>query len=259
MTPRTERSPALVDRVMARLNRRTLITSGSLVSAGAVLGRVDLLRAAAQESPALGNTINAAITLEAFVVTFYGAARGGDVGMNDEVAQFARAAQCEEDAHFHFFEAAGAVPVTTSFTIPKRQLGNQRSFLAALLDVESLLVGMHMAVTRQFAAGGNLRLVEIGYQIGAVEAQHLALTRQFLGEPVPADRAFAQWMFEDPGEAVNALEDLGYIGGSGETVSYPGPVDRQCRGITGLVPETTEDKPADELPPAASPEPDARA
>jgi hypothetical protein len=259
MTPLTHRSPALIDHMARRLNRRALITSGSLLSAGALLGRVELLRTAAQESPELGNTINAAITLEAFAVSFYGAARGGDVNMRDDVAQFARTAQCEEDAHYHFFEAAGAAPITTSFTIPERQLKSQGIFLGALLDVESLLVGMYMAATRQFAASGDLRLVEIGYQIGAVEAQHVALTRQLLDEPIPADRAFAQWLFEDPAEAVTALEDLGYIGGNGETVNYPGPVDRQCRGVTGLVPETTEDKPADELPPAASPQADARA
>jgi hypothetical protein len=255
MTIRTERPPGTLDRLASRLSRRTLVTGGTL-SGAAVVGRTDLLRSAAQESGSIADAINAAITLEAFAVTLYGAARGrGDeIGFSDETAAFARSAQCEEEAHFHFFESAGAVPHTTSFTVPEDQIANQGNFLRALLDVEAILVGAHMAATRQYASGGDYRLVEIGYQIGAVEAQHQAITRQLLGESLPADRAFARWMFESPTEAVTTLQKMDYIDGDGLPFSFPGPVDRQCRGVTGLVPETTEDKPPDTLPPAASPE-----
>ena len=254
----------MIGRLAARLNRRALVRDTTLLGAGAALGKAAVLRSAAQESPALTGTINAAITLEAFAVTFYGAARGrSGIGFDDAVSRFARAAQCEEEAHFHFFEAAGAVPATTAFTIPADRLRNQASFLSALEELEAILVGMHMAAARQFASNLDLRLVEIGYQIGAVEAQHLALTRLFRDERVPSDRAFARWMFREPAEAVTALEELGYLGGDGDRVAFPGPVDRQCRGVTGLVPEATEDQPqdepADEPPPAASPEVDVRA
>lgn len=249
----------MIGRLTARLNRRALVRGTALAGAGAVLGRAELLRSAAQESPTLGGTLNAAATLEAFAVTFYGAARGrSGIGLDDAVSRFARAAQCEEEAHFHFFDAAGAVPVTTLFTIPDDRLRNQAGFLSALEEIETLLVGMHMAIARQVAASGDLRLVEIGYQIGAVEAQHLALTRLFRDERVPSDRAFARWMFREPAEAVSALEELGYLGDDGETVAFPGPVDRQCRGVTGLVPEATEDQPEDDLLPVASPAAEVR-
>jgi hypothetical protein len=261
MTDRIDGSAGPLDRLVSRLSRRTLMTSGTLLGAGAIVGRVDLLRSAAQESVTVADAVNAAITLEAFAVTFYGAALGwgDDIGFNDETATFARAAQCEEEAHYHFFESAGAVPETTSFTVPEDQLANQGSFLNALLEVESILVGAHMAATRQYAANGDYHLVEIGYQIGAVEAQHQAVTRQLLGERLPADRAFARWLFEAPAEAVAVLEEMDYIGSDGTPFNFPGPVDRQCRGVTGLVPETTEDKPPEELPPAASPQPEVRA
>jgi len=259
-TDRPEEPSGMIGRLAARLNRRALVRDTTLLGTGAVLGKVAVLRSAAQESPALGSTVNAAITLEAFAVTFYGVARGqSGIGLDDAVSRFARAAQCEEEAHFHFFEAAGAVPSTTSFTIPDNQLRNQSNFLTALEEVETVLVGFYMAAARQFASNLDLRLVEIGYQIGAVEAQHLALTRLFLDERLPSDRAFARWMFREPAESVTALEDLGYLGGDGESYAYPGPVDRQCRGVTGLVPEATEDQPADELPPVASPEAEVRA
>jgi hypothetical protein len=253
--PTGPRTP-LIDRLARAINRRQLVTSGGILGAGALLGRPELLRSAAQEAPNLIDTMNTAITLEAFAVTFYGAARGrGDaIGLDDAVIRFVRAAQCEEEAHYHFFEAAGAVPSRTTFSIPERPLSNQARFLNALLDVETLLVGAHMAIARQFAAAGDLRLVEIAYQIGAVEAQHQAMTRLFAGERLGAERAFAGWMFFEPAEAVIALAELGYIDGDGEPVTYPGPVDRYCRGVSGLVAETTEDQPVDEALPPATPE-----
>jgi hypothetical protein len=256
MTARSNRPDGVFERLTTRVTRRAIVQSGGLIGAGAVLGRAALLRAAAQESPLLIDAINAAITVEAFAVTFCGAARGrgDDIGFDDAVSRFVRATQCEEEAHFHFFEAAGAVPATTSFTVPSNQLRDQKRFLTALSRLEGVLVGLHMAAGRQFAAAGDLRLVEIGYQIGAVEAQHQALTRLFLSERVPSERAYAKWMFRQPMEAVAALEEFGYIGGDGEEFSYPGPVDRQCRGVSGLVPETTEDQPEREAPPAASPQ-----
>ena len=255
MTARIGSRPALVDRLTQRISRRGLVKGGGFAGAGALLARSELLRSAAQGNPGLIETMNAAITLEAFAVTLYGAARGrgGDLELEDDVTRFIRAAQCEEEAHYHFFEAAGAVPERTTFTVTDRRISTQNRFLTALLEVETLLVGAHMATARQFAAAGDLRLVEIAYQIGAVEAQHQAMTRLFLGERLGAERAFAAWMFRNPSEAVAVLGDLGYVDGDGEAYTYPGPVDRFCRGVSGLVAETTEDQPADGAPVAASP------
>lgn len=254
MTVRPGDPTSPLDRLSQTVSRRTLVTGGGIIGASVVLGRPGLLRSAAQADPSVLDAINAAITIEAFAVTFYGAARGrgGDLELDDDVTHFVRAAQCEEEAHYHFFAAAGGAPSTTRFTIAERRLSTQKRFLNALLDIESLLVGAHMAAARRFAAAGNLRLVEIAYQIGAVEAQHLAITRLSLGERLAANRAFAGWMFREPAEAVAALADLGYIDGNGDSYAYPGPVDRYCRGVTGLVAETTDDQ-EDDRAPAASP------
>jgi hypothetical protein len=237
------------------LTRRGLARTGGLLVAGAAMRALTPADLAAQETPAVADALNALITLEAFTVTFYGAARGRGNALkaSDDVKNFLRAAQCEEDAHFHFFEAAGAVPSTTSFTIPDKQIANQRAFLTALLPVETLLVGAYMAAARAFAAANAGRLVEIAYQIGVVEAQHQALLKLYLDDKLPSDRAYAAWMFNLPTDAVANLEVLGYIDGKGKSVGYPGPVDRYCRGVTGLVPETTEDQPGYAPVPAASP------
>jgi hypothetical protein len=213
----------------------------------------------AQENTGLPSDVgNSLITLEAFAVTFYGAARTkAGLDLNDDVTRFVRAAQCEEDAHFHYFEAAGAVPSATTFSIPDARLKSQATFLASLLEIESILVGAYMSAARVFSGTGNGRWVEIAYQIGTVEAQHQALVKLYGGDRVPSDRAYAQWQFRHPSEAVAEIEQLGYIGGKGEKIAYPGPADRYCRGVTGLVPETTEDQPTPEttvdVTPAASP------
>jgi len=259
MTNRAEGSApnaGVAARLTAKLTRRDVAKAGGLLTLGALGAHVALLRSAAQDSPQIRDAINAAITVEAFAVTFYGAARGrGErIGLSTEVARFVRAAQCEEEAHYHFFEAAGAVPSATTFSISTGAIRNQEAFLPALLEIETLLVGAHMAAARRFATGGDPRLVEVAYQIGAVEAQHQTMTRVFLGERLPTDRAFAKWLFRDPAEAVQALTDLRYIGGGSRAYDYPGPVDRYCRGVFGLVPETTDDQPAPTPVPAASPQ-----
>lgn len=259
MTENPNSRAGLVDRLATRITRRGLATSSGFAVAGALLGDQSFPRASAQNDPDVSAIINTAITLEAFMVTFYGAARGlgKDLALDDHVTRFVRAAQCEEEAHFHFFEAAGAVPSTTTFTIDTTAFTDQSAFLAALLPLESACTGAYMAAVRRFAISGDARLAEIAYQIGAVEAQHQALTRFFSTNRPGSDRAFAKWMFHDPADVLTVLSDLGYIDGNAEEMSFPGPVDRYCRGLTGLVPETTEDQPAPTPAPkpAATPEP----
>jgi hypothetical protein len=241
----------LVDRLAARLTRRGLIAGGGFVGVGLMASQLDLLRSAAQDSVSVREIINPLASLEAFVVTLAGVGRqrGDRLEIGTDVSRFLRAAQCEDEAHYHFLVAAGARAETT-FSIPSRVFRSRESFLTALLDTKELAVGGAMAATRQFAALGDLRLVEIAYQIGTVEAQHLALTRLHLGEQLPSDRAFAKWRFATTVDAAQALADAGYVRGKGDKVSFPGPLSRQCRGVFGLVPETTEDQ---EPTPAASP------
>jgi hypothetical protein len=250
-----ESSPGVLDQLAARVTRRGLARSGGLLATGALMRTVLPDPLSAQESALPQDLIDALITLETFMVTFYGAARGAGskLGLSDDVNRFVRAAQCEEDAHYHYLEAAGAAPSATSFTIADTDLADQTTFLTALLHVESLQVGAYMAAARAFSTVQNSRFVELSYQIGVVEAQHQALVRLFLGERLPSNRAYAEWQFRHPNEAVAELAGLGYIGGKAKAVAYPGPVDRYCRGVTGLVPETTEDQPPPEAPVVASP------
>lgn len=232
-------------RLIAKLTRRHMLAVAGAVGVASLASHAPALRAAAQAEPNVRDAVNALITVEAFAVTFYGVARDGDTNLEltDELTRFVRSAQCGEEAHFHFFESAGGAPTTTTFTIDPAEIADQPSFLASAIAIEELLVAAHMSAARAFAAAGETELVEIVYQIGAVEAQHLALLRQFSGERTPANRAFAAWGFRSPVGALETLAALAYIDGNGAAVSYPGPVDRFCRGMFGLVPETTANAP----------------
>jgi hypothetical protein len=237
------RRRGLADRLAARVSRRGLIAGSGLAGVGLVASQLDLLRSAAQDSASVRAIIDPLATLEAFAVTFAGLGRqqGDKIDLGAEAARFVRAAQCEDEAHYHFLIAAGAEAETT-FTIASRFFRTRASFLSALLDAKEVAVGAAMAAARQFAALGELRLVEIVYQIGAVDAQHLALTRLYLGEEIPNDRAFAKWRFAATADAAQTLVDAGYLGGKAGKTTFPGPLSRNCRGVFGLVPETTEDQ-----------------
>jgi hypothetical protein len=114
------------------------------------------------------------------------------------------------------------------------------------------MIGLYLIAARSFGEDDAADLVELAFQIGTVEAQHYALLRQFAGERIPADRAFPEWQFASTSEAMDTIAGFGFLGGEGEEVAYPGPGDRYCRGISGLVAETTRDQ----SPPDITPDPD---
>jgi hypothetical protein len=244
------------DRFQARLTRRGVLKSAGVSGLGALAAYTGYIKTRAQQSPEVQAALDVAITLESLAVTMMGVARdrGQRLGLSAGDVRFIRAAQCEEEAHYHFFESAGGTPSTTTFSIANATFADRQTFYQRLSEIEALSVGTYMAATRLFAQLGDLRLVEVGYQIGAVEGQHLALARSYGGNRLPNDRAFAEWMFNSVDEAGQALIDAGYIDGGGKKYDYPGPVDIFCRGVFGLVPEVTEEE---AVTPAASPSPAA--
>ncbi len=78
-------------------------------------------------------------------------------------------------------------------------------------------------------------------QIGAVEAEHRAGVRFYAIQAgvltgTPNDVAFEKALFASVGEAAAALQKLGFIGGSGAQVTFPGPGAIDATGVTQLVP-----------------------
>jgi hypothetical protein len=205
----------------------------------------NLITVATQDLETLQAGLNAVMTIEAACVTFVGVARQrgaeGALDLGPEVVTFLRATQCQDEAHYHWFQSLGAAPSATAFSVPAIALVDRAGFLQTLEDVKAIAVGAMMALIRLLSSFGDLRLIEIGFQMGAVDAQHLTLAR-FLGGVRPAnDRAFAKWRYLAPTEALAGLANAGFLDSGVETFSFPGPVDRLCQGVFGLVPATTDD------------------
>jgi hypothetical protein len=197
--------------------------------------------------------LNDAVTAEGLLVTLLGVARtkATDLALDEATIRILRAAQCTEEAHFNNLVSAGAEPTTRGYTIPDEVFENATSFLTTWLDLEQIMVGMYMAAARQSATDGAYDLVELTYQIGVVEGQHQALLRQIAGERLPANRAFPQWQYPDTATALDDIAKRGYIDGKGTPYDYPGPGDRYCRGVTGLVAENTADQGGPDVTPVA--------
>jgi hypothetical protein len=191
----------------------------------------------------LQSGLDALATMEAAAVTLLGVARqrgqDGELDVGEDAAVILRAAQCQDEQHYHALIAAGGLPVADAFTIPEQIVTDRTLLLVGVLELKAIGIAGYMALAREWAVRGDVSQVEIAYQMGTVEAQHLALAHALVGVSPANDRAFARWLFADPAEAIDALNALGLLEGSAEPVPFPGPLDRVCRGVFGLTPETT--------------------
>ncbi|MGH2604035.1 MAG: ferritin-like domain-containing protein, partial [Dehalococcoidia bacterium] len=86
----------------------------------------------------------------------------------------------------------------------------------------------YMAAAQTFATLGEPDLVAYALQTAAVEGEHRAHMRFYgllagLYDETPNNVAFHKGMFTSVGGAAQALTDLGWIGGSGAVLTFPGP------------------------------------
>jgi hypothetical protein len=201
-------------------------------------------QAAACES--LQDIINIAVTAEAFAVTALGGALDnaakGLLALNAEQQQTLRAARAAERAHYDFLISAGAKPLTTTFTIPDPKIVTDvPTFLSTLVVLEEAFIAAYIAAAQEFAILGEAKYAQVALQIGAVEAEHRAGVRFYAIEAgvlkgTPNDVAFEKAPFASVGEAAAALQQLGFIGGSGAQITFPGPGAIDTTSVTNLVP-----------------------
>jgi hypothetical protein len=241
-----------------RMNRRLIGSAGVVSLIGAALFGNRVGEAIAKDDPRLIATLADATAAEGLMVTFLAVARtkASDLALDDSIVRMVRSAQCEDEAHYDNLASRGGSPTVATYTIADEGFTDPPAFLAAWASLVKIMTGLYMAAARQAAVSGQPDLVELMYQIGAVESQHLALIRQAQGERIPADRAFPAWQFRSTSRALDQIRDEGFIAGSGTSYDYPGPGDRYCRGVTGLVAETTSDQTDPDVtaapPPAAN-------
>lgn len=189
--------------------------------------------------------LDAMATVEAAMVTFLGAAReaaaAGAFELDADSTTVFTAAQCQDEQHYYALLAAGGVPLTDAFTISEPSVTDRTMMLVTMLELKAIGIAGYMALSRTWARLGNLDQVETVYQMGVVEAQHLALSHALVGVTPANDRAFARWLYVDAAETADSLAALGLIEGPGTAIAFPGPIDRLCRGIFGLTPVTTSE------------------
>src|SRR5215216_2203819 len=161
--------------------------------------------------------LDALATMEAAAVTLLGVARqrdeDGDLDLGEDAVVVLRAAQCQDEQHYHALLATGGVPIADSFTIPEEMVTDRTLLLVGILELKAIGIAGYMTLAREWAARGDVSQVGIAYQMGAVEAQPLSLTHALVGVTPANDRAFARWLFADPAEAIDALEALDLLEG----------------------------------------------
>ena len=194
--------------------------------------------------------IRVADTAEHLAVTLLNAVVKAAPGLNLNplLVSVLQAALAEEALHSQFLEAAAStlgftpsaidqtVPgtnrpltLTDSFTVPDPAiLTDPKTLFATLEAAENLFVAAYMTATREFAEMGQPTLAKYAYQIGGVEAEHRTLARAaqaVIAPPAgvpPNNKAFETDLLLYVRDAVPILTNLGFIGGSGTAVSYPG-------------------------------------
>lgn len=207
-------------------------------------GRIAASIAGQDDAP---GPLDALMTVEAALVTVAGAIReaaaAGGLALDAAALATITAMQCEDEAHVHLLEALGAIPAADRFAIPAGLLGNADAAVDGLLALKEVALGGQMALARLIAAADppDQAFAESLFALGAMEGGHRALLRAIRGDELPGDRAFLAWRFEDPRDVLDALAETGLLDDAEQPVRFPGPLPRECAGVTGLVPETTED------------------
>ncbi len=210
----------------------------TLVAHRAARGTIRLM---ASQSATIADPLVALLTVEGALVTVLGGVLAAVPGLTDADRVTLAAMQCEDEAHWHLLAALGAQMPFDVFTLPEPMAADRGSALLGMSVLKEIALGAQMAYNRTLVQGADPRLAETLFAMGAIEGGHHAALRAALGEAPVVARAFLPWRFSDAAQAIDALTAIGVVGGVGTELRYPGPLARVCRGVSGLVPETTED------------------
>jgi len=189
--------------------------------------------------------VKVAVTAEALAVTALGealqSAASGALALDADQQQSVRASRAEEQAHYAFFIGAGAKPSTKTFTLPNKFVTHVPTFLTTLITLEEVFIATYIAAAQEFAILGSSDLAELALAIGSIESAHRVHARLFAIDAgvitgVPNNIGFQQAKFDSAGKAVSALRALGFLGGGGQRITYPGPGAIDTTGINHLNP-----------------------
>ncbi|PZS09867.1 MAG: hypothetical protein DLM70_01045, partial [Chloroflexi bacterium] len=180
---------------------------------------------------AILDIFNIAQTAEHLAVTFLTAGLGNaaTIGLTGLTLEIVQAVLVEEITHVQFLDAAGAMTLTDSFSVPDpKMLTDFTTFFNTLEVADTLFNAAYMTATREFAELGQPTLAKITYQTGSVEAEHRTLARAALAlkgvaaDIPPNNKAFETDLFLYVRDAAKVLGDLGFLGTAATKASYPG-------------------------------------
>lgn len=222
------------------------LPGGQTATLGITSSDILAMRQQAARCESVQEIINIAATAEALAVTVLGealvSAEGGNLSLTAEAVGTLTAARAATEAHYEFLVESGAEPLTLTFTVPDQAIiTDTATFLTTVVSLEETVIATYIAAAQVFASQGESRLAQVALQIGAVKAEHRAGARFFAIEAgilsgTPNDVAFEKALFTSVVEAAATLEELGFIGGSGTEITYPGPGDIDYSGVTSLRP-----------------------
>lgn len=245
----------------SRFSRRNLVKGAGAVAGGLALTQFGLgkysgqfedtgfnlsafehsghLKAVAQENGTLQEILNVAVTAEALAVPLLGnvieAARAGEY--DQEVPEVVidilnLGNRATEQIHYDFLIEAGAEPITTTFNVPDPALlTSYDAVFTAFVALETAFVAAYIAAADQFAQLGEPELVKVAYEISTVEAEHRVLANFALGARPANDVAYEERLFTRVDEAAALLQELGFIGGDGPEIQFPGPGEIDFSGL----------------------------
>lgn len=239
------------DRFKDRVSRRKFMGVVLAATGGAVGASALGSSAVLADSEDLTTILNLAATAEALAVTYLGAVINGAFantsGTDATVKAVLTAARAEEQAHYNYLTAAGAKPVTTTFTVPaSADPSNKTKALQTIEAAEGLFINAYLSAVATLAGHGNHKLAVVAASILGTECEHRALARAALvlgGDSSfspPNNLDFEQAPLPTVTAVAGKLKELGFIGGSGTAAQYPGPGNVDAAGVTGTNPPELE-------------------
>ena len=208
--------------------RRNFLKVAALAGAGVALGgqAFPMKAQAATDDPA--TIIGVALVAELLAVTFQtnALANAAAIGLKPDEVTTVRAIVAEEAIHVRYLQAYGAVPAYgtdafASFSFPAKTFSDRLTYANTAVLLETAFVAAYMAAVREFASNARADLATLAYQIGAVEAEHRALSRVVGGFVPFSDIAFESNLLGSVADAATFLSNQGFLSPTaGNTYNY---------------------------------------
>jgi len=235
-------------------SRRNFLKTLAAASAGVALGGAAFPLAAHAATDDPPTIISVALVAEYLAVTFQtnAIANATKIGLTPAEVTTIQAVVAEEAIHVDYLKAYGAQDLYTGpFTFPTGTFSSRNGYATTAVILETAFVTAYMAAVREFAADARADLAQLAYQIGAVEAEHRALSRS-VGNFLPySDLAFETNLIPNVAAAATVLTNLGFLAGgtaaNDASASASGPVtlaytaanQNQAMSYIGLLTQTT--------------------